>query len=247
MRFKVTVAYDGTEFSGFQCQPNERTVQGEIEKALQKMAKGQEIKIYASGRTDAGVHARGQVFHFDWALGEIHSMGVLKALNVLTPEDIVIRQVQLVSDYFNARYDAKSKTYTYRLLNQSLPDPFLRKYIYHHPYSLDKEKIQQCLKLLEGMHDFTSFCSTKTDKIDKVRTIYSADVKVNKELSIWTFTFKGNGFLYHMIRIIMGTLLEVGDGRKSVADFQKILEARDRTKAAKTIAPHGLCLQEVNY
>lgn len=247
MRFKVTIAYDGSNFSGFQRQPNQRTVQGEIEQALYKMTKSYPITIHASGRTDAGVHAHGQVFHFDWPLEEIGEQNVLEALNVLTADDLVVQSVERVADNFHARFHARSKIYTYHVLNQSLSNPFLRSYVYHHPYALDREKLEQCLDLIIGEHDFSSFCSARSDKQNKTRTIYRADLDVNSDRNIWSFTFEGNGFLYNMLRILMGTLIEVGDGRKTVADFKEIFEAKDRTKAGKTLSPSGLYLEKVNY
>lgn len=247
MRFKVTIAYDGSNFSGFQRQPNQRTVQGEIERALYKMTKSRPITIHASGRTDAGVHAYGQVFHFDWPLGEIGEQNVLEALNVLTADDLVVHAVEQVADNFHARFHAHSKIYTYYVLNQSLPDPFLRSYVYHHPYDLDRKSLEQCLDLIIGEYDFSSFCSARSDKQNKIRTIYRAELDVNLDLNIWSFTFEGNGFLYNMLRILMGTLIEVGDGRKTVADFERIFEAKDRAKASKTLSPNGLYLEKVNY
>lgn len=247
MRFKVTLAYDGTNYAGFQIQPHHRTIQGEIEKALTKMAKESPIKIHASGRTDAGVHALGQVFHFDWPLGSISTQGVQRALNVLLPEDMTVTHVEVVSADFHARYHAKSKTYIYRVLNQQLADPFRRDFTYHHPYALDQDQIERALRLIIGEHDFSSFCAARTDKVNKVRTIHRASVEVDGDQNIWFFTFTGNGFLYHMIRILMGTLIEVGDGRLTVEEFAEILRAKDRTKAAKTLAPQGLFLKEVRY
>lgn len=247
MRYKVTLSYDGTNFKGFQIQPNVRTVQGDLERALTRMAKGQNIRIHPSGRTDAGVHAIGQVFHFDWPLTEISEEGMLKGLNVLTAADITIRSVQKVPLDFHARYQAKAKTYIYRVDQKSIQSPFDRLYAYHHPYTLDEEKIKRALSLIVGTHDFTSFCASETDKIDKVRTIYQTSLDIDHDQNIWTFTFEGNGFLYNMVRILMGTFIEIGDGRRSLDNFQETMKAKDRSKAAKTLAPHGLYLKSVKY
>ncbi|HLR92506.1 MAG TPA: tRNA pseudouridine(38-40) synthase TruA, partial [Atopostipes sp.] len=212
VRYKAIIAYDGTHFSGFQIQPNGRTVQGELERVLKKINKGTFVRIHPAGRTDAGVHARGMVIHFDY-LSSIPTEGLFKAMNILTSADISINRLEIVENDFHARYHAISKTYTYRVHNEAIRDPFIRNFTLHHPYSLNREKAEQALRVIVGKHDFTSFCSTKTDKEDKVRTVYEASVDVDESTNIWTFTFHGDGFLYNMIRIIMGTVLEIADGR----------------------------------
>lgn len=246
VRYKATIAYDGSYFSGFQIQPDERTVQGVIEKVLRKINKGSFIRIHPAGRTDAGAHAAGMVFHFDYT-NKIPKDGLFRAINTLLSEDIVLLNLEEVSDDFHARYHAKAKTYVYRIDNHKLASPFKRYFAYHHPYELDKVRMEEALNFLIGKHDFTSFCSTKTDKENKVRIIY--DIKVNyiEESKSWEIIFYGNGFLYNMIRIIMGTLLPIADGRREISDMLDILNAKDRNAAGKTLSANGLCLKEVHY
>ena len=245
-RYKVTVAYDGTHFSGYQVQPNARTVQGELEKALIKIAKGETIRVHGAGRTDAGVHARGQVIHFDLPF-YIHPKGLLTGLNTSTPEDVTIVDVEEAEADFHARYLAKGKMYTYRVDNSRFANPFKRLYAYHHRYPMERKRVEKALKHMEGTHDFTSFASTHSDKEDKVRTIYQASVSVDEETNEWLFTFVGNGFLYNMIRILMGTLLEVADGRREADDIPHVIEAKDREAAGTTLSPVGLCMEKVYY
>ena len=246
VRYKATIAYDGTDFSGFQVQPKGRTVQGELEKALAQIDKGKFIRIHPAGRTDAGVHAAQMVLHFDYT-PTIPKEGLFKGLNVLTPNDISILHLERVANDFHARYQAKSKTYSYRVDNQRIRNPFTRNFALHHPYPLNQAKAEAALAMLVGTNDFTSFCSMKTDKVDKVRTIYEASLKIDETTKEWIFTFHGDGFLYNMIRIIVGTVLEIADGRREVEDMKEILEAKDRNAAGPTIGPQGLKLEKVDY
>ncbi|MDN6195492.1 MAG: tRNA pseudouridine(38-40) synthase TruA, partial [Atopostipes suicloacalis] len=174
IRYKATIAYDGTDFSGFQIQPDERTVQGEIEKVLRKINKEKFVRIHPAGRTDAGAHAAGMVFHFDYT-NKIPKEGLFMAINTLVSRDISLLELEKVSDNFHARYHAKAKTYIYRIHNQAIRNPFNRRFVYHHPYTMEAKRMNEALKVLIGRHDFTSFCSTKTDKDNKIRTIY--DIK----------------------------------------------------------------------
>ncbi|HZH61643.1 MAG TPA: tRNA pseudouridine(38-40) synthase TruA [Metabacillus sp.] len=244
MRVKCIVSYDGTHFNGYQVQPNKRTVQSEIEAALKKLHKGQSIKIHASGRTDAYVHAVGQVVHFDTTL-TIPPEKWPYALNSLLPNDIVILEAEHVADQFHARFDAIKKEYRYKLSTQKMIDVFKRDYTYHFPYKLDIESIRQACFHLCGTHDFTSFCVAKTDVEDKVRTIYS--IELIEEGTDLIFCFTGNGFLYNMVRILMGTLLDVGQGKKTPDQIPSILEGRDRSLSGKTAPGHGLYLWKVYY
>ncbi|MCU9615197.1 tRNA pseudouridine(38-40) synthase TruA [Caldibacillus lycopersici] len=243
-RIKCIVAYDGTHFQGYQVQPNKRTVQGEIEQVLAKMHKNQQVKIYASGRTDANVHAKGQVFHFDSSIFMGEDRWVM-ALNALLPEDIVILHAQYVANDFHARFSNHGKEYRYRILRKKERDPFLRNYTYHYPFPLNLEKMKQAMKILEGTHDFTSFCSAKTSVTDHIRTIESFTlIETAEEL---VFQIRGNGFLYNMVRIIVGTMLEVGAGKLQPENIPAILEGRDRSLAGKTVPGHGLYLWKVFY
>lgn len=245
-RYKATIAYDGSDFSGFQIQPNGRTVQGEIEKALQTINQESFIRIHPAGRTDAGAHAQGMVIHFDFPQS-IPQTGLFKALNTLVPSDISFLKLEEVAADFHARYHAKAKTYEYRVHNHSIRNVFHRKYTYQHPYPLDLEKARAALAVLVGTHDFTSFCSMKTDKEDKVRTIYDIAVDRDETTDEWVFRFHGDGFLYNMIRIIMGTVLPIADGRQEVSEMERVLKAQDRNAAGSTLAASGLCLVKVHY
>lgn len=246
IRYKATIAYDGTEFSGFQIQPNGRTVQGEIETVLQTINKDQFIRIHPSGRTDAGVHAAGMVFHFDFPVS-IPRDGVFKAMNVLLPPDIALLSLKPTEADFHARYHALAKTYTYRVHNHKIRDPFTHRFALHHPYEMDEVRAQEAVQQFLGTHDFTSFCSTKTVIENKVRTIYEAKVSVDKVANEWVFTFTGNGFLYNMVRIMVGTLIEVADGRREVEAIPEMFAAQDRGLTGKTIAARGLRLEKVYY
>lgn len=243
-RYKGTFAYDGTNYSGYQIQPNGNTVQEEIEKALSKMHKGKAVHVTASGRTDARVHARGQVIHFDSPL-TLPAKRWVKALNGLLPKDISFLHVEKVESDFHARFDATGKTYKYFLYTGDVRDPFKRNYAYHFQFPLHIGKMKQATKELVGTFDYTSFCSAKAEVANKVRTISEIEIEQHRYQVIFTVT--GNGFLYHMVRIIVGTLLDVGTGKIEVASIPHILAEKDRTLAGKTAPAHGLYLWEVFY
>lgn len=243
-RIKCIVAYDGTFFNGFQIQPKGRTIQAEIEHGLQKLHKGSHIKIYASGRTDTFVHAKGQVLHFDTPL-EIPIERWYNAIQTVMPNDIEIIEVSEVAQDFHARFDVVSKEYRYFVQRGRRMDVFRRHYRYFYPYQLSIEKMLQGANQLLGTHDFTSFCSAKTDKEDKIRTIYSIEI-IEKEDEL-EFRFVGDGFLRNMVRILVGTILEVGRGRRNPEDIRFVLESKDRQRAGHTVPGHGLFLWQVNY
>ena len=243
-RIKITLSYDGTAFNGYQVQPNGRTVQEELQRALKQMHKGEAVQVTGSGRTDARVHAFGQVIHFDTTLS-IPLENWTRALNAQLPDDVRVLHSEAVSSDFHARYDVVRKTYQYRVHNRAALDVFRRNYAVHEPQSLDLMEMKRAAAYLSGEHDFTSFCASKTDVKNKVRTIYRIEIdQVQDEL---VFTFEGSGFLYNMVRILMGTLFEIGKGRRSADDIPMILEAKDRNKAGKTAPPHGLYLWKVFY
>ena len=248
-RFAVKIQYDGTNYVGYQVQPNGPSIQAEFEKALKLMAKlpkGEHIPTSSSGRTDSGVHALGQVLHFDYPVS-IQSEAMLRALNSILDPSIRVIQVAHVADDFHSRYLAVSKEYIYRVDTTRFPDPFKRLYTLHHPYRYNLEAMQQAIKKVVGTHDFSSFCSTKTDKENKVRTIYEAEVTFDAETQELRFRFKGQGFLYNMVRILVGTLLQIGDGLKSVDEMDRLLDVQDRNEAGPTAAPEGLYLLKVEY
>ncbi|MGF9909379.1 tRNA pseudouridine(38-40) synthase TruA [Brevibacillus fortis] len=242
-RLRCVLAYDGTDFSGFQVQPDQVTVQGEIEAALNRVT-GEDIQVFGSGRTDAGVHARGQVIHFDTS-SNIPMDKWRFVLNNQLPDSIVIRTVEEVDASFHARFDVQVKEYRYCIDNNPVADVFRHRYADHVRFPLDVDAMQQAAHYLVGEHDFTSFCSAKTFVEDKVRTVYGLTVeKIGDE--VWV-TCRGNGFLYNMVRIIVGTLVEVGQGKRSPAELREILAACDREKAGKTAPAKGLTMWEVVY
>lgn len=245
-RYRVTIAYDGTDFAGFQVQPNQRTVQGTLEKALTKMSKGAYIQVYGSGRTDAGVHATGQVVHFDYP-GQLPAVSMLRALNSLLPLDMEVVDSQLADDDFHARFSTVGKRYMYRVDLGHYTNPFKRRYTGHYPYPIDVERIQAALPDVMGTHDYTSFAASGGVIKDKVRTIYDATVVFSESENELVFEFYGNGFLYNMVRILVGTLLEIGNGRRDVHDFLRLYEVKDRQQARSTAPASGLYLKKVYY
>lgn len=244
-RVKCILEYDGSGFAGFQIQPKERTVGGEIEKAIKKIHKGQAIRIQSAGRTDAGVHAEGQVIHFDTPLS-IPDESWKRALNTLLPDDIYIKVCENVSEGFHARFSALAKEYHYDVQTTLKPDVFKRKYAYHYPYALDLEKINQACSYLEGKHDFTTFSSAKaTIKGSRIRTLYKLTCKEHGDGI--RFYFYGDGFLYNMVRIIVSLLLDVGRGKRNPEDIPELIAAKNRSMIGKTIPPEGLYLHKVIY
>lgn len=242
-RLKCVVAYDGTDYSGFQVQPEETTIQGEIEAAIERVT-GEAVQIVGSGRTDAGVHAQGQVFHFDTA----SSIPLDKwrfVLNNQLPDAIVIRSVEEAEPSFHARFDVKVKEYRYCVDNGPVPDLFRHRYADHIRHPLDLAAMQRAAEQLIGEHDFTSFCSARTFVDNKVRTIY--DLRVEREGDFIWVICRGNGFLYNMVRIIAGTLVEVGQGKRMQEEISGILRARDRERAGKTAPAKGLTMWRVEY
>jgi len=244
-RVKCTLAYDGSRFSGFQYQVKERTVGGELEKALKKMHKGTTVRIHSAGRTDAGVHAKGQVIHFDSPL-TIPVENWKRALNTLLPDDIYITACENVSEHFHARFSAVAKEYHYKLLTTPEPDVFKRNYATYISRDLDLDKMKSACSEFEGKHDFTTFSSAKaTAKGSRVRTLHH--LELIETVDGICFIFKGNGFLYNMVRIIVSFLLDVGQGKRDPEEIPGLLAAKDRQQIGKTMPPQGLYLWEVLY
>ncbi|AZB41286.1 tRNA pseudouridine(38-40) synthase TruA [Bacillus sp. FJAT-42376] len=244
MRIKMIISYDGTDFSGYQIQPDARTVQEELETALSRLHKGRQVKVTASGRTDAKVHARGQVLHFDTPLG-IPMDRWPKALNALLPKDIKVLEAAEAAKDFHARFDACGKEYRYVIDRSPVQDVFLRNYAYHYPYALNLEAMKSASEQFIGTHDFTAFCSAKTEVEDRVRTIHS--IRFIEEGERMTMCIQGSGFLYNMVRIIMGTLLNAGIGLTKPEEISEMILSMDRTKTGKTAPGHGLYLWKVFY
>lgn len=243
-RLKLIISYDGTNFYGYQRQPNKRTVQSELQQVLYQMHKSDQLRIFASGRTDAGVHAMGQVIHFDTHL-TIPPDVFKKALNVQLPYDIRVMDAEEVDEDFHARFSAKGKRYRYIWDCAEVQSPFRRNFAVHTGKKPDVKKMQEGAKYILGTHDFTSFCAARTEVEDKVREIYSLEFEWHdEELHM---VIEGNGFLYNMVRIIAGTLWEVGTGRRAPDSIGQIIASKDREKAGKTAPAHGLYLEKVYY
>lgn len=245
-RYKATISYDGTLFSGFQRQSHARTVQEEIEKTLQKLASGQPVPIHGAGRTDAGVHAYGQVIHFD--LPQKRALEKLRfALDTQTPDDIDVVDLAIVADDFHCRYQKHSKTYEFLVDNGRPKNPMMRHYATHYPYPLDINKMQEAIKDLVGTHDFTGFTAAGTSVENKVRTITEATLVQDDKTGFLVFTFSGNGFLYKQVRNMVGTLLKIGNGRMPVEQIKVILDSKNRQLAGPTPDGNGLYLKEIRY
>ena len=243
MNVLLTVSYDGTDFCGYQIQPDKRTVQSELESALLKVT-GKECKTVASGRTDSGVHALSQKVNFKTD-SNIPPEKFKDALNTVLPTDLKIISSKRVSENFSARYSAKKKTYIYNCYFSKIDLPLKSRYAVKIPYSVDINLINNACKVLEGEHDFKCFLSSGSSVKGTVRTIYKAKaVKVKGGLK---FVFTGNGFLYNMVRIMVGTLLDVGAGVKSIDNLISALNTGERSKVGKTMPPEGLVLYKVNY
>ncbi|MBF0378149.1 MAG: tRNA pseudouridine(38-40) synthase TruA [Desulfamplus sp.] len=274
--FKIIVEYDGTHFDGWQVQKSGITVQGELEKAL-SMILNQPIKVIGSGRTDAGVHAIGQVANFhatvDNAKLDIISKNILKGVNSIIKTPIAIRSCNTVDHDFHARYSATSKEYHYHILNSYLPSALGRDYVWHVKQNLDLDKINSCCDMLIGEHDFKSFEASGSPRVHTIRTIYSANMEYLNIKNLKTdslinsipkialsgedadssfkqnilFKIVGSGFLRFMVRNIVGTLVMVGLSKITPEDFRKILNSKNRTLAGATAPARGLFLMRVNY
>ncbi len=242
--FKIVIEYDGTNFFGWQKQPDTKTVQGEIEKTL-SLILNQEIKITGSGRTDAGVHAMGQVANFH-ADTDILPQKLKAALNSLIKDPIVIRDCLLVEDSFHARYNAVSKEYNYFILNREDPCAINRLYQWHVRSPLDTLSMTQCCHAITGVFDFKSFENTGSPRFTTIREVFFADINRldNQRL---VFKICANGFLKYMVRNLIGTIVLAGLHKISLVEFVKIRDAEDRAMAGQTAPPHGLVLENVNY
>ena len=242
----MSFSYDGSKYKGYQKQPNEKTVQNEIEKALKKINSNNNVSIHASGRTDAGVHAINQKAHFD--MDVIMECDKLKhSLNSIIPDDIYVKGVLNVGDEFHARYDVKAKEYIYKI-NMGTYNPIEKDYIYQYNKRLDVTEMERALKYLEGTHNFKSFTKSDEEKDDYVRTIVQASLERDtKNVHKIIISFLGTGFLRYMVRNMVGTLIEIGEGKYRSEDIIKILDAKDRTKAGKCAPACGLYLKDVFY
>lgn len=242
-RIKLTVAYDGTSYCGWQVQNNGPTIEGELNKAILKLT-GETVQVVGASRTDAGVHGMCNVAVFD-TCSSIPAEKFSYALNKWLPEDIRVHASVQVADDFHPRHCSSKKTYRYSIQNADFPDPTKRLYTHFTYGKIDIEAMQKAAFYLVGEHDFQSFCSAGAVVETTVRTLYKADVE--KQGDLITITVQGNGFLYNMVRIIAGTLLEIGLGRMDAESMPSIIEAKDRSKAGPTAPAKGLCLVEYEY
>ena len=240
---KLTIEYDGKDFNGWQKQPDKLNIQGEIEKAI-SLVTGEKIDLYGSGRTDAGVHAIGQVANFK-TNSNIPINKIAYAINSKLKKSIRIKEAKQVSEKFHSRYNCKEKTYRYIINNSEQGTAINRNLEYHISNPLNIENMKKAAKYFEGEHDFKGFKASGTSSKSSVRIIYKAKVKKEKEKIIIELT--GNGFLYNMVRIIAGTLVEVGLGKIDTEIIPEIIESKDREKAGKTLPPYGLYLVSVKY
>lgn len=241
---RIKVAYEGARYQGWQKQEtSDNTIQGKLERLFSRMC-DEEIIIQGSGRTDAGVHALGQVVNFHTS-STMSTEEMLNYMNRYLPEDIAVVDIAEVLERFHSRLNAKGKRYSYRVWNSSIPNVFWRRYSHTVEKTLDIEAMKSAAAYLLGEHDFKAFTSTKKGKKSTVRRIDSIDIM--KEGDLITFIFIGNGFLYHMIRILVGTLLEVGKGERSAESIPAVLESKNRENAGELVPGKGLVLEEVFY
>lgn len=242
--FRITIEYDGGNYAGWQCQKNQRTLQGEIESALGTMV-GRPVRIAASGRTDAGVHALGQVASF--RCDTLLSPDIFqKGLNSMLGDDIVIRDCREAADTFHARFDAVGKTYHYHILNRPLPSTIRRRHVWFIRRPLDTEAMQVAAGMLTGEHDFSAFEGAGSPRAHSVRIVTRAEFAEDADGGI-VFKISANGFLRFMVRNIVGTLTDVGHHKITPLEFKEILESRDRRRAGATAPPQGLFLMQVRY
>lgn len=246
---KLTLAYDGHDFAGWQVQPDRPTIQGTLVSVIEQLT-GERTLPQGSGRTDAGVHALAQTATVS-IQSPIPLTNFRKALNDILPSSIRVLNVEEVSPDFHARKSAKAKTYRYRIYREEICPPFLARYVYHHPYPLDENAMTQAAEIVVGEHDFTSFAAVDPEarkeslEINNIRTIFSSTWRrVDQEL---VYTVRGSGFLHHMVRNLVGTFLMIGKGSLSRADLKRILDLRDRSAAAATAPASGLYLVSVEY
>jgi tRNA pseudouridine38-40 synthase len=248
--FKLTIAYDGTDFHGWQFQNNKATVQGEIVAVLRRLTQ-ENVQLNGAGRTDAGVHAFGQVANFR-TQSALSAAEFQRALNALLPPTIRIMAAEEVGPGFNARWSAKSKMYRYRIYRGRVVPPFAWRYVLHYPFPLNEDAMRDAAARFVGMHDFSSFAaSTGSEDDDKERDmqreIYATELKRTEDGEELWFTVHGRSFLRYMVRKMVGTLLDVGRGKLTPVDIDKLYELKDRSKSGPTVPPQGLCMLSVEH
>jgi tRNA pseudouridine38-40 synthase len=248
--FKLTIAYDGTDYHGWQIQANKPTIQGEIVSVLRRITQENE-QLHGTGRTDAGVHALGQVASFR-TQSSLSEAEFQRALNALLPPSIRIVGSEEVGPDFNARWSARGKTYRYRIYRGKVVPPMLWRYVLHYPFPLDEEAMRDAATRFVGTHDFASFAaSTGSEENDKERStereIYSTELARSPDAEELVFTVRGRSFLRYMVRKMVGTLLDVGRGKLQPADIDRLYEIRNRSKSGPTVPPQGLCMVCVEH
>ncbi|MEW6615516.1 MAG: tRNA pseudouridine(38-40) synthase TruA [Thermodesulfobacteriota bacterium] len=241
---KLVIEYDGTNYHGWQIQPNAVTIQETIEERLQKITQ-EEIRLIAAGRTDAGVHAVEQVANFP-TNSRLEINNIQRGLNSLLPPDISIKEISEVEQDFHARYSAKSKIYRYVILNQRFPSPLYRNFSWFIPFKLNVKKMKKAVKCLIGKHDFSSFKASGCNSHNPIREVYAISLDKSPKGFI-IFEIEANAFLKQMVRNIVGTMVDVGNGKIGGSEFEEILRAKDRKKAGIMAPPQGLFLLKVNY
>lgn len=239
---KLVIEYDGTNYDGWQQQKSGKTIHQTLNKAIVKVV-NEEITLLGAGRTDAGTHAMGQVANFE-TQSNIPLFNLAQAINYYLPKDIVVKSAHKVPEKFHSRYSAKSKVYRYTILNSKTRSAIGRNYCHYYATDLDIEKMQKASKALIGKHDFSTFKS-KSEVISSVRTIKKLEIRRKGEYMF--FTIEADGFLYKMVRAIVGTLLEVGRGKMTIGKFKETVKSGIRSKAGNTVPAHGLCLLRVKY
>lgn len=242
-RFKVTVEYDGTDFAGFQYQVGQRSVQAELERAILRLT-GQSVRVDGAGRTDAGVHALGQVVSFG-ADTRIPRERLPFALNSVLPKDVRAVRAEEVDVHFHARFSAKSRAYVYVILNRAQPSALFGRYTCHYPYPLDIAAMQEAARRLLGTQDFAAWANATAEVGSTVRTLSRCDVRSVRSFVL--VRMEANAFLRGMVRTMVGTLLQVGSGRRTPEEIDAITQSRDRARAGPSAPAHGLCLVRVRY
>lgn len=244
MRIKLTLGYDGTDFCGWQVQPNGQSVQGAIENAV-FMVTGERVRVTGSGRTDSGVHAIGQTAHFDTQTTTVKAEKFYRALNAHLPESIRVYNSEIVADDFDACRKAKKKTYRYSVYVSEVENPLKERYAVKIDKGVNVEVMRDCASVFLGEHDFKCMCASGSSIKTTVRTIYNIDIEENGE--DLTFTVCGNGFLYNMVRILVGTLIKAGRGETDKTELKKMLEQGNRSLGGRTLPAKALCLLKVEY
>jgi tRNA pseudouridine38-40 synthase len=240
---KLLLEYDGSEFSGWAAQPGLRTVEGELQRALETALRAP-VEVSVAGRTDTGVHAWEQVASFGTD-AEVEPDQLAYSLNGILHTDVAVREVSWAEDSFNARHDALSRTYCYRVLARRVPSPFERRRALWWPRPLDEAALEACAAALRGTHDFTAFTPTQTEHVRFDRDVMRAEWR--RQGDVLEFWIEADTFMRHMVRVLVGTMLEVAAGRRSMGDFTRLLDGAPRSEAGETAEPHGLYLASVRY